>query len=122
MRNRLSLIMISVCLSLSGISDVNSSTKYKSYPDLFQEVVKIVENNFYNPAQIAQNFPTIKETYRKQLKHISSHDAFTKIVNNMLGELNASHTYYLTPDDYEYYHLGALFSKIPEIGALFGGQ
>ena len=40
----------------------------------------------------------------------------------MLGELNASHTYYLTPDDYEYYQLGALFSKIPEIGKLFDGK
>lgn len=81
MRNRLVLIMISVCLSLSGISDANSSTKNKSYPDLFQEVVKIVEGNFYNPAQIAESFPAIKEKYRKQLQHISSHDAFTTIVN-----------------------------------------
>ncbi len=56
------------------------------------------------------------------MKHISSKDGFTAIVNTMLGELNASHTNYLTPEDYEYYHLAALFSKIPEIGALFGAQ
>ena len=40
----------------------------------------------------------------------------------MLRELNASHTYYLTTEDYEYYQLAALFSKIPDIGALFQEQ
>jgi carboxyl-terminal processing protease len=84
--------------------------------------VNVVEEYFYNPAQISQNFQAIKSNYRKQLAHVSSQKAFSELVNTMLDELNASHTYFLTPDDYEYYQLGALFSKIPGISDLFGGE
>ncbi len=122
MKKRLVMLTISLCLTLSGISDAASALKKCSYPDLFEEIVKIVEENFYNPVQITQDFPAIKDTYRAQVKNIFTQEAFSTLVNAMLHELNASHTYYLTPEDYEYYQLGALFSKIPAIGTLFGEQ
>ncbi len=66
MKNRVIIIMmISMCLALSGASHANSSTQHISYPDLFDEVVKIVEDNFYNPAQISRDFKVIQENYRK---------------------------------------------------------
>lgn len=122
MKNRVVILTSTLCLILSGTLYAASALKKCSYPDLFKEILMIVEENFYNPVQIARDFPVIKETYGKQAKHISAQKDFSKLVTAMLHELNASHTYYLTPDDYEYYHLGALFSKIPEIGALFGKQ
>ncbi len=122
MKNQLVMMALCMCLTLSGISSATSLVKQNAYLDLFDEVVEVVEENFYNPAQITQEFQTIKETYRKQLEVNPTPDAYPAIVNSMLRELNASHTYYLTPEDYEYYHLGALFSKIPEIGILFGKQ
>lgn len=41
---------------------------------------------------------------------------------SMLGRLNASHTYYLSPHDTEYYHLAAVFSALPAIQNLFPDQ
>jgi carboxyl-terminal processing protease len=122
MKHRLSILTISVCLTLFGIASATAAVSHCSYSDLFEEIVKIVEEHFYNPVQITQDFPTIKDTYRKQLPQISTQEAFSTLVNTMLRELNASHTYYLTPENYEYYQLGSLFSRIPEIGELFQGQ
>ncbi len=115
-------LTISVCLTFLGVSSTASATSPCSYPDLFEEIVEIVEEHFYDPAQINQDFPSIKDAYRKQLPQISNRKAFSTFVNAMLRELNASHTYYLTPEDYEYYQLAALFFKTPDIGALFQGQ
>ncbi len=89
--------------------------------DLFDEAVTIIEAHFYNPDQITRDFPAIKKKYGRQLAEIGSHKEFSVLMNAMLDELGASHTCYLTPDDYEYYQLAALFSKIPDIGALFQG-
>jgi len=122
MKNRLIILTISVGLIIFGGYSGASATAPCSYPDLFNEIIEIVENHFYNPAQIDQDFPAIKATYRKKLPEISTKKAFSALVNTMLRELNASHTYYLTPEDYEYYQLAALFSKMPEIEALFQEQ
>jgi carboxyl-terminal processing protease len=122
MKKRLVIFTISLCLALSGTLYAASGLQTGSYPALFEEITKIVEENFYNPAQITRDFPSIKDRYKGQVEQVSTPKAFATLINAMLHELNASHTYYLTPEDYEYYQLGALFSRIPEIGALFGKQ
>ncbi len=122
MRKRLFIAAISMWLLISATAFALPETTPCSYPALFNEVIKIVEKHFYNPAQIHREFRDIQKKYRRQLPQTTTRQDFSTLVNAMLGELNASHSYYLTPDDYEYYQLAALFSKVPEIGALFQGQ
>jgi carboxyl-terminal processing protease len=47
---------------------------------------------------------------------------FRQIANDLLASLKASHTYYMTADDWEYYHLAAVFESLPIIQELFSGQ
>ena len=122
MKNRYMMAATITFLIVAGLSSAASAAPPYPYPGLFEEVTGIVEAHFYNPVQIHEDFPAIKETCRRQVPQIATREAFAALVNTMLGKLNASHTYYLTPSDYEYYHLAALFSKIPEIGALFPEQ
>ena len=119
---KLILLVSSICLILVSVSPAIAKGNLNFYSDLFEEIVNNVEEHFYKPDQITQNFPAIKAKYRTRLTHVSSQKAFSSLVNTMLSELNASHTYYLTPEDYKYYQLCALFSKIQEIGDLFGGK
>lgn len=121
MKNLLILLTACLCLSMADTSFAETSIKPSHFHELFEEIVDIVEENFYNPEQIAQDFPAILTRYRAKLTKASTPESFSKLANSMLGELKASHTYYLTPDDREYYQLGALFFKIPEIGSLFEG-
>lgn len=116
------LVIFSMCLVIATFSFAQDEQNLGSYSALFEEVSNIVETHFYNPEQIIHDFPAIKADYHARLKNVSTHTAFSSLVNHMLAELNASHTYYLTPDDFEYYQLCALFSKIPEIGDLFDGK
>ncbi len=123
MRTVLTAILITTA-SMSGMPAVSQPAPAEGQTvraELFDEIAGIVEEHFYDPVKIEREFPAIRDAYRDRLGEISSRSAFNALINEMLGELNASHTYYLTPDDYEYYQLGALFSKIPEIGALFDG-
>ncbi len=122
MKSRHIILIISVFLAVLAPSSGASATAPCSYSELFEEIVEIVEEHFYDPVQINQDFPAIKDAYCKQLPQSSTQKAFSTLVNTMLRELNASHTYYLTPEDYEYYQLAAIFSKIPVIGALFHEQ
>ncbi|PWW83310.1 peptidase S41 [Prosthecochloris marina] len=122
MKNRGIILAISACLMFLGVSSEASAKALYSYSDLFEEIVEIVEEHFYDSVRINQDFPAIKNTYRKKLPQVSTRKAFSALVNAMLRELNASHTYYLTPEDYEYFHLSALFSESPDIGALFQDQ
>ena len=122
MKNQFFLLIVCACFILVSVSSAAAELSPHTYSELFEEIVQIVEEHFYNPEQIARDFPAIQAAYRKQLADVSTQSAFSALVNGMLHELNASHTYYLTPEDYEYYQLGALFSKIPEIGELFQGQ
>ena len=124
MKNRFTLLTICVCFILAGVSSAAAELTSGSYSELFEEIVQIVEEHFYNPEQIIEDFPALQTTYRAQLQlaQVSTQSTFSRLVNAMLQELKTSHTYYLTPEDYEYYQLGALFSKIPVIGELFQGQ
>ena len=91
----------------------------EQYTDLFQEVLDTLNNNFYDSALILESIPKFEDRYGAQVQQIGSHEEFAALVNEMLGELNASHTNYLTPRDFEYYQLAAIFQGIPRIGALF---
>jgi len=122
MKNRLIILTVIFCLTLTGVLFAKTESDQDSYSNLYEEIVTIVEEHFYNSDQIARDFPAIKAGYRIRLSHVSTRKEFSRLVNRMLGELNASHTYYLTPEDYEYYQLSSLFSKIPEVSALFKGQ
>ena len=119
---KLILVVLSMYLIIVKVPFAAAEQNHSSYSALFEEIVNIVETHFYNPDQIAKDFPAIKAGYRIRLKNVPSQKAFSNLVNRMLDELNASHTYYLTPDDYEYYQLCALFSKIPAISRLFDGK
>ncbi len=122
MKTWLFMLAAFVCLVLVGVLPVKAKNTTCSYHELFDEIVTIVQEHFYNPDQISSCFPSLSDSYRKKIAKVTTRKEFGDLVNNMLGKLNASHTYYLTPEDYEYYQLGALFSKIPEISTLFQEQ
>ncbi len=81
-----------------------------------------MEENFYNVSLIKEQFPQLKAEYREKMGTVSTQTDFAAMVNTMLARLNASHTYYLSPHDYEYYHLAAVFSFLPAVQTLFRGQ
>ena len=122
LKNFFLTIIVYFFLLVSNRAYSDSPETQAYYADLFEEVCKIVEENFYDPAKIENEFPQIKKKYSKDLVNVDSSLGFSLIINRMLEQLKTSHTYYLTPADYEYYHLSAIFSAIPVISTLFKGK
>ncbi|GAK55691.1 peptidase S41 [Candidatus Vecturithrix granuli] len=116
------IIFISVSLICSCHTYSIASERDEAYPALFEEICQIVEENFYDASLIQEQFPSIKAEYKEQIATASTPAEFSAMVNAMLGRLNSSHTYYLTPSDYEYYHLAAVFAFLPAIQELFDHQ
>ncbi len=122
MNKQYAIAALCVPVFLFHLSSSALSASPSPYATLYQEICRIVTANFYDPVMIERDFPDIEKTYRAKIDAVSNRHEFSALINGMLARLNTSHTYYLTPSDYEYYHLGAIFSQIPEIGKIFGNQ
>lgn len=103
-------------------SCLEASKLKKNYVDLFDEICELVEQNFYDPNLLQERFLSIKVEYRRMVKLVSSSESFSLIINSLLNRLNTSHTYYLTPADFEYYHLAGIFHSLPHIKKLFDNE
>jgi C-terminal processing protease CtpA/Prc len=83
-------------------------------------VWKALDARFYDenlrglvPAAVSKQ--AIRQAYRERVRALAADPAagddgaFALLVNEMLGKLNASHTWLFTPDDFEFAFLSALF-------------
>jgi carboxyl-terminal processing protease len=107
------------------VSSVYSASPADAYLAVFDEILATVDEHFYNGEPIPQEFVSKRDSARMQVKEFrfhQDHAAFSATVNDLLGTLNASHTYYLSPKDVEYYQLASVFSFLPAIQALFDGH
>ncbi len=89
------------------------SVPHPHFQALFEEICDSLSAQFYDPTIIQQEFPSIKTAYRKNLANIKSYTDFSPLINDMLDELNVSHTHYYTPLDQAYYYLSGIFEKSP---------
>lgn len=93
-----------------------------SYMNLFDEICEIVQENFYNSDFIEEEFFPLKTKYSAKVRSSLTQTDFSTQVNAMLEKLEVSHTYYLSPDNYEYYQLASVFSEHPAIKKTFSNQ
>ncbi|MFQ5769656.1 MAG: S41 family peptidase, partial [bacterium] len=68
---------------------------------------------------IKKKFSALIKEYETKLLQATTDSEFTRLINDMLAKLNASHTNYYTQNDYEYYHLAAIFHALPAVQTLF---
>lgn len=114
-------LLFGLCL-LFFLNYANAQEPASAYDSLFQEVCTIIEQNFYDSVKVKKLIAEIKPEFRKEAGQAENDMAFAKSVNSMLKKLKTSHTYYLTPADWEYYQLSAIFAQIPAIKAMFGSS
>ena len=84
--------------------------------DLFDAVWQTINENFYDPNFNGVDWDAAKEQYRPLVEKASSHSEKAALINQMLGELNTSHTQFYTPDEPAYYHLLGIFvPRVPRL-------
>ena len=65
---KLIIFVLSMFLIIVRVSPAAAKQDHSSYSVLYDEIINIVEEHFYNPDQIAKDFPAIKADYRIKLK------------------------------------------------------
>jgi carboxyl-terminal processing protease len=96
---------------------------YGIYAKSLDEVWAEVQRHFYDKNLRGVDWKAIRMAYEGQVRQAHNNTDFRFLVNRMLGELHASHTEFVTSDDFEYYVLSAVKDQdfvgnaIPQIGA-----
>ena len=101
-------------LILCGVAIPTLPSQSQSSP--FEEVWQTVNDNFYDPNFNGVNWADIKAEYQPLANQAQSQDELAQVINQMLSELQTSHTHFYTPEDPAYYQLlGIFFKLVPEI-------
>src|SRR5262249_35678238 len=107
-RRTIALILLCIGLAAPSIAEVESSQK----PGIgvFDEVWRLVDQQFYDPQFSGQDWPALRDRYRSLAEAAPDADAQTKIIDEMLAQLGASHTGRYRQNDPAYYQLLDIFS------------
>jgi carboxyl-terminal processing protease len=113
----LSLLMIFLPVSLKV-----SSAKDSQYINTLSEVWQEVDENFFDPKFNGVNWKAKREEYEERIKPAQSIEEASVVINQMLGELNTSHTRFYSRLEPAYYQLLGVFDRgdfAQEIAKLF---
>jgi tricorn protease len=84
------------------------------FDQMFEELWANIEENFYNETFHGIDWENIREYYRTFLPHVANRNDFSRMLNDMLGELNSSHMGFNTfgEEEQEYYETVSLSTGI----------
>lgn len=84
--------------------------------ELFDAVWETVNDNFYDPNFNGVDWAAERDQYRPRVIGASSPTEGAALINEMLAELNTSHTHLYTADDPAYYQLlGIFYPRSPDL-------
>ncbi len=101
----LSLFLVMLGYCLRPVLSQSSSSPVK----VFESVWKTVQGNFFDPNFNNLDWEKMKSRYQPQAAKTNSTEQLATIINQMLGELNTSHTHFYTQKEPAYYQLAGIF-------------
>ncbi|WP_299492382.1 S41 family peptidase [Acaryochloris sp. IP29b_bin.137] len=85
-------------------------------PTLLDAVWSTVNENFYDPKFNGLDWSALKSQYQPQVVKASSQAGKAEVINEMLDQLQTSHTHLFTTDEPAYYQLlGIFYPRIKEL-------
>jgi carboxyl-terminal processing protease len=69
---------------------------------IFEQVWKLVNENYYSANFNGVDWNRVRERYRPQAESASNDDEFYTVLRHMVGELRDAHTQIITPEEREY--------------------
>jgi carboxyl-terminal processing protease len=80
-----------------------------SQEQVFESVWSTVQENFFDPNFNGVDWEKKRSQYRPLAKQAKSTEELAKVINQMLKELNTSHTRFYTQNEPEYYQIAGIF-------------
>lgn len=107
------LVVGLICLTF-GVFQRSIGPVASQQPALFDAVWETVNDNFYDPEFNGLDWEAMGNRYRSQVAAAPA-EKKAALINQMLGELNTSHTHLFTPDEPAYYQLlGIFYPRVSE--------
>ncbi|MGF1480417.1 MAG: S41 family peptidase [Cyanophyceae cyanobacterium] len=105
-------VLVSLVLGIWPRAVSLSSTQ----TELFDAVWETIDENFFDPNFNGIDWEAVGDQYRPQVAQASSRTEQAALINEMLGELQTSHTHLYTPAEPAYYQvLGIFYPRIREL-------
>jgi carboxyl-terminal processing protease len=118
MRPRPWLLLCAILLAVPGVPArgenapaVAAEQPSREAAAAFDEVWRIVRDRFYDARLHGLDWSAVGQRYRARAAEAGDRDARAVIINQMLGELGASHTQLFTPSEPAYYQLADIFAR-----------
>lgn len=105
-------IVLAALLVIGFAAPAAAEIEPQQKPDIavFDQVWRLVDQRFYDPDFRGQDWAALRERYRPLAEAAPDADTQAKIIDEMLGQLAASHTARYRPDEPAYYQLLDIFS------------
>ncbi|WP_228060521.1 MULTISPECIES: S41 family peptidase [unclassified Coleofasciculus] len=111
----LTLISVSLVFLYGLISPALSRTEQPTSA-IFEDVWETVNENFYDPNFNGVDWQAMRSKYEPEVKQAQSTEDMAVLINQMLSELNTSHTHFYTPNEPAYYQVLGIFApRIPDL-------
>ena len=105
-------VVILVVIGLGTVPDVYSQDHGEFNPvDCFEKTWRIIKDEFWDPDFNGLDWEDARTRYRSKALAAKDHESFAVVVNQMLDELNTSHTRYYSKWDPAYYIIQVVFGK-----------
>ena len=97
------LIVVLLCLTSPLLSSQSPQLQ------IFEEAWQTVNDHFYDPNFNGVDWQAIRKKYQPQAAQAQSNQAVAVVINQMLSELQTSHTHFYTQAEPAYYQLLGIF-------------
>ena len=102
-----SFILVLLCYGISPVLSQSSSSQV----EVFESAWNTVEKNFFDPNFNGVDWEEMRSRYKPKAAQANSTQQLAKIINQMLGELNTSHTHFYTQNEPAYYQIAGIFRQ-----------
>ncbi len=93
-----------------AISPVVSQSS-PSQVEVFESAWNTVRENFFDPNFNGVDWQAMRSQYRPLAAKAASTEELAEVINQMLGELNTSHTHFYTQNEPAYYQIAGIFRE-----------
>ena len=111
----LSLLGIGLLLLIGPVFSVQSDQPTTDFEAVFEEVWETVNENFYDPNFNGVDWTAERKKYAPQAARAQSTEEMAQVINQMLSELQTSHTHFYTQIEPAYYQLLGIFAPGSEL-------
>ncbi|MDY6782384.1 MAG: S41 family peptidase [Cyanobacteriota bacterium] len=107
----LTAIALSLCVAVLSwfVSPVRSATDV-SHLEVFNQVWQTIDESFFDPDFNGVDWVAMQQKYEPRVQQAQSDEEAAAIINEMLSELDTSHTHLYTPEEPAYYQLLGIFA------------